>query len=384
MYKLYERVSRCDKYKQGVKPIEENSNPFSQGPCLLCVAAVPLDKSVFGMSREGMNFAGLATYQNPNAKFGLDQFPVKFLSLKPEYSSEDHMTEEEDLEAFTVKYFLPLVSSNNTKISISEAMRNIRNINILSYCDGTQTILDMLDILQNKMVEYGYSDKECSKILSQISLTALATNRLNGNSLATCMSFGDINDGEVNDNVDDFDKAEITKSPIKEALVRKSNIESHYMVLGNGSHTLKNFHQNGLAMPVCLYSVISNVLNNSIYNCNPEHSFRPISMHELSKDIPSIVAQAKSGKTLSEIKQAFFDGLSYDKATKLSDDEIIVQDELYKHFKEITSKTELSFCPSDTHQEKAEQLQRSVDLSKELSKELLEIQHQYFYTPKEL
>jgi hypothetical protein len=134
MYKLYERVQKTEKYPLGSRPIEDGKNPFKDGPCFLCIAAAPVDSSIFGLSSEGMKFARLRTYKEPRAKFGLNKFPVKFLSLKPEHNENGKMSDSDYIDQFVDTYLFPLVSSpTHGKIDIEDAMRNIRNVNMLSF-----------------------------------------------------------------------------------------------------------------------------------------------------------------------------------------------------------------------------------------------------------
>lgn len=370
MLRLYERVQKCEKNPLGSKPIEDNINPFKEGPCLLCVAAVPLDTSIFGLSSEGMKFARLRTYKEPRAKFGLNNFPVKFLSLKPEHNSNENMSDIDYIEQFVDKYLLPLVSSpSNSKIGIEEAMRNIRNVNMLSYCDGTETVQTMEKLLLDKMQSIGYSLDESSKIQSQMCMIALATSKLNGQQKSTCISFGDINDAEVNENITEADIETVKNSSLGEALIKKSPNESSFLINGTGAHLITKYESEGKTLPVCLSSVVSKALQNSIDNFANKTKFTPVNTQLLTEGIPQIMKQAENGLTPLELMEQLDDNLSY--TSRLTDNQIQLLDKLEEQFK---NSQPLNRIYMTTHEQKADRLQKSIQQSKKLSSEIAQIQ----------
>lgn len=370
MYKLYERVQKSEENPLGSKPIQDGTNPFKEGPCLLCIAAVPLDSSVFGLSSEGMKFARLRTYNEPRAKFGLNNFPVKFLSLRPEHNSNENMSDIDYIEQFVNKYLLPLVSSpSHSKIGIEDAMRNIRNVNMLSYCDGTETVQTMEKLLLDKMQSIGYSLDESFKIQSQMCMIALATSKLNGQQKSTCISFGDINDAEVNENISQADIEKVKSSSLGEALIKKSPNESSFLTNGSGAHSITKYESEGKTLPVCLSSVVSKTLQNSIDNFANKTKFTPVNTQLLTEGIPQIMKQAENGLTLLELMEQLDDNLSY--TSKLIDSQIQLLDKLEEQFK---NSQPLNRIPMTTHEQKADRLKKSVQQSKKLSSEIAQIQ----------
>lgn len=65
---------------------------------------------------------------------------------------------------------LPRISANDGKIRLSKALalRNIRRLNIVTHCHGSYVALIMADMMQAKMRELGYSDKDCKEIQQQL------------------------------------------------------------------------------------------------------------------------------------------------------------------------------------------------------------------------
>ena len=278
MYKLYESVSKSKENLYGQRKLEETENPFLKGPCLLCVSAggIGIDRNVFGTTKQGMEMARMRIRGQRNAGFGLTDFPVKFLSIKLDAKNEDRkMTEDERIDLFVTKYFLPLISNNGKKIDCIQAMKNMRNINIMSYCDGTLVVQCIEQKLLEKMQELGYSNEECKKIQSQMCMFPIATNRLNGTQKSTCISFKDINDLEVSDNVTIGERKKVLETEIGESFFQYSENEMAYLFNGDGEHSLKKYTHSGIAMSACLSDAISRALENSILNSMSEN-FIPI------------------------------------------------------------------------------------------------------------
>lgn len=280
MYKLYERVPKTKQYMHGSRLIDNDEKPFLDGPCLLCISAqhdnAMASKSNFGVTKEGMKMARLRVRGQKNAGFNLKDFPVKFLSLELDKNDESRkMTSEERIDSFVTQYLVPLIANDGQKIDSIQAMKNMRNVNMMSYCDGTLLVQAIEKNLINKMQELGYTDEECKKIQSQMCMFPISTDRLTGTQKSTCVSFKDINDTEVNDNVTIEESQKVSESPIKERVFKYSNNEIAYLFCGDGDHSLKKYTQVGMAMPVCLSSAVSKALENSIINSSGE-DFVPI------------------------------------------------------------------------------------------------------------
>ena len=333
MYQLYKKAEKSLENPRGAKLIEEGQNPFLKGPCMLCIAAMDVKaKSVFGLAKHGMMMARLRVRGNANGKFDVKDFPVSFLALKYNSGKEN---KNEAIRVFADTYFTPLISINGEKLDCEVAMRNVRNVNIMSYCNGTDTVKSIEDFMVEKMRKLGYGEMDIEKIQSQMCMIPIATNKLNGSQKSTCISFGDINDTEVNNNVTEIERDQVVASPIDEALIRYSSNEAAYLIAGDGEHKLKSYQTNGRAMPVCLSSVVSKSLENSIQNANGTKEFMPLSMEDLISEIPEISKKAEQGKTLEELRDELDKSLKYGGARKLSDNDILVSDALEPYCDEI-------------------------------------------------
>ena len=332
MYKLYEKVRKSKENMYGSKPIEENENPFSDGPCLLCISAQHDNsfavKSNFGVTKEGMKMARLRVRGEKNAGFDLKKFPVKFLSMQLERKvDEKQMNDEEQLEEFIDKYLAPLISNKGQKIDCMQAMKNMRNVNIMPYCDATVLVQRIEENLINKMKDLGYTEEECDKIQSQMCMFPISTNRLNGTQKSTCISFMDINDYEINDNVTEEERKLVEESEIGESFITYSENEKAYLFDGDGEHDLKKYTKEGAAMHVCLSSVMSKALENSIKNASGIE-FEPISAELITSDVKNIMQKATNGVSEAELTEELDNNLIYGGAKRLSEDEIELLDQL--------------------------------------------------------
>lgn len=281
MYKLYEAVPKSKENLYGQKEIEESENPFLNNPCLLCISAggIGSDKNVFGTTKKGMEMARMRVRGHKNAGFRLKDFPVKFLSMKLSNKGEEKKvaTEEERIDMFVNQYLMPLVSKSGKKIDCIQAQKNMRNVNMMSYCNGTALIQDIEKTLLNRMKSLGYTNEECEKIQSQMCMFPIATYVLSGQQKSTCVSFRDINDDEVNHNISEEEQKRVLEAEIGEEVIEHSKNEIEYLFDGDGEHELEKYIHAGKAMSACLSSALSKALENSILNSQREN-FVPITI----------------------------------------------------------------------------------------------------------
>ena len=364
MYQLYERVEKSKEYMHGSKPIESDRNPFQEGPCLLCISAQVDNslgwKSNFGITKQGMKMARMRVRGEQNAGFYLKDFPVKFLSMQLDKKDEEQsMTSQERIEAFTNRYLFPLISKDGQKIDPVQAMRNMRNVNIMSYCDGTLKVQAIERILMSKMEEIGYTAEECAQIQSQMCMFPISTDRLSGNQKSICISFKDINDGEVSDNVTLEERATAKQSQIGESVFRYSDTETAYLFDGDGEHNLKKYTKSGTAVPVCLSSVISKALENSIENSSSE-KFIPVTTELLTVDLQAIMQRAAEGVSTSELMRELDEGLGYGGARRISEFEAQLLDQLDESY-DATIRAQRALDSAEKTLDSERQYSRKID-----------------------
>lgn len=320
MYKLYEKVPRNDEYEYGMKLLDDYDNPFKDGPCLLSMIALTMwEKDINGALSQGMEALRLKTNHNENTGIELDDFngrvlslaygePSEFTGIKGKKISRIARTENLDDE-FTKKYLFPLIENNGNKIDVMQAMRNMRNVNIMAYCAATKSALRMEECLKNRMNELGYSEQEISQIQSQMCIVAYATDvKMRMEFVhkqkieSACISFGDVNDGDVS-----------APQGIKENASENNTIyyeEGYYFHYGNGEHSLKNYILQNNSLSVGIASVLTKAVGNSILNSKAKE-FKQLTKEALTEDIQTIIEEVRNGKSREELMEIVDNGISY-------------------------------------------------------------------------
>lgn len=80
---LYKRVPKTVACPRGSTKVEKNEF-IAEGPVLLCVSAQDDPKSVFGITKFGMNVAGLRIREENHEGYDLEDFPATFCSIRKE------------------------------------------------------------------------------------------------------------------------------------------------------------------------------------------------------------------------------------------------------------------------------------------------------------
>ena len=100
------------------------------------------------------------------------------------------------IELLFKNVFLPRLSHDGHKISVEQAIKNIRNINIVAHCHGGYTFLKLEEEMQKKMAELGYTKEEMSAIQKQLLCVGFAPFCPLGISKSTFISFATAKDTE--------------------------------------------------------------------------------------------------------------------------------------------------------------------------------------------
>ena len=330
-YKLYESTQKDYDNLRGIIELDEKYNPFLEGPCFLSIAAkIMTPRANFGVGKQAKQMARIRIRNNGNAGFNIDEVPIKFLSLHYSYIIESDYTYDDIAQKFVIDKFLPLVSKNGEKIDVLKAMKNMRNVNILTYCNGTKYYKEMENILIAKLKELGYSEEEQLKILSQICIFPIATYVLDGTEKSTYIGFRDINDSTLETVKDEKNFRKVKESKIGEYLAKYSNNVYEYLYYGDGQHynSLPKYSKVGQALPVCLASVVTRALENSVNNSKSNSKFVPVSASLLINDIREIMKKIENGQTKEELMQELDEKLSYGNSRKMSEEELEILDNI--------------------------------------------------------
>ena len=254
---LYEKKPIEFMNEYGIEEITDE-NVFMKGPSVIVILAMTWFLSnVNGAMRLVADLANsnIDNTYNPNKRI----FGIGFGNYAEEYEGFTTLTPEEDeLEKFVAKYFLPLIISNGKRIELVDAMKNVRNINVITYCDGAKYYKAMENIFEKKMQELSYSSEEIKMVLSQICLAAVSGNSLkNEQAKATTMTFGDINDKYFDL---PFKKSECTKNY---ELIGFEN-QFAFIVNGNGEHDFTRYMKTDEIISKAIQSFINDALDSSI------------------------------------------------------------------------------------------------------------------------
>ena len=382
MYRLYEKVPQSDEYEFGLKLLEQSKNPFKDGPCLVSmIASTMWEKDINGALNQGMEALRLRTNNNENSGIGLEDFQGRILSVAYGDPSEragikgkqisNGISRKENLDdEFTQKYLFPLIEDDGKKIDVLQAMRNMRNVNLLTYCGATASALRMEECLKNRMNELGYSEQEISQIQSQMCVICYATNIKMSrefvdkkNVKSTCISVGDVNDPDVG-----------ASQRIKENAKTSGPIyfdEGYYFHYGNGEHGLKGYILQDPSLSAVISSVLTKAVSNSIENTESTE-FKPITKELLTADIKKIIEGIRKGKSREELMAEVEKKITYGRKLLFSEQEI------------GKAKMNISTEKKDVAQQKMQRDEQEIKQMRERKKEIQEFESSEEATKREI
>ena len=322
MWELYKKVQKTIENPRGARKIEDNENPFIE-PSMLCISAQNTRaKSVFGITKTAMRMGRIRVSGDDGAKINMSTVPVNFLSIKQ--SNGRHSEIEADKE-FVQKYFKPLIESDGKKIDIKLAKKNLRNINIMGYCNGLERVNSYIELLRNEAIELGYTSEEIDELISQIAVISISTVIDINQNKATCFDVFDLNDEEhqgANPNNITVEAVQSTiDSDIKEHMHVNSPTKATYTFLGDGVHDLKKYLNNGKALPVIISRVTANCLENSIQNRNSKELV-PLNMDVMLYGCDKIMENACNGIEPSVQMKELDNNIQYEGAKRYTDSEL--------------------------------------------------------------
>lgn len=309
MQELYRKVNKTSDNLRGFVQIDEE-NPFTK-PCLLCLSAQSqIPKSVFGIAKVGASLARVRVRGKYNAGFDIDTVPVSFLASTLTDS-------DSDIIDFVEKYFIPLVYNNGQRLSLEDACKAFRNINILTYCNGTLKTLKMETYLNYKLKAIGYEQEEVDQILRQIFVMPIATELVQGNEKVSMLSFKDVRDEEV---LVKSDMPFYRGAKDEDVFVHSDHAFS-FLYKGDGEHDLRKYAYIDDVMAYISF-VLTYVLDNSIENSRSD-SFIPLDLQSKVEKLELLM-----GKKLDKdrILKEIDDRLEYVGATKLTPKESLLMD----------------------------------------------------------
>ena len=338
MYTLYQKVEKRPENEFGIKQVTSET-PFGQPIFLSLLALNDGIKATNGSINRILELAGV---RKPNGEenLPLDEQPITYMGLM--YSEESNERIEkcasgdnsqrisEDTRSFTIKNILPLLSKDGKKRNTIECCRNMRNINIMCYCDALYMISSMNKVLIEEMINLQFTQEEINEILSQICILSIGAEY---GTLIHCLKdlkFTSIIIADAKDSFGMNDKArEYIFSADKEVYFnakdlfktedeRKNEKNSRVLCVNDdGEHSLKTFIHKGIAFPAMIIEITNAILNNSLINNSAE--YKPIN-ETLNKTIPEIIEacleQERLGISKDEMTQNALKKITYSNKKK--------------------------------------------------------------------
>lgn len=343
---LYKKVKKTEENPYGIELCQDNS--FLKKPTLLCISAQNMmPKSVFGIASEGMKVARLRTSESYGAGYSIDEFPANFIAIKNP-NGQDGINELVD------KYICSLVIENGHKLDINQAKKNIRNLNIMTYCNGSTTYELIEERLVRRMQEVNYREEEIREILNECAFIAICTsnpyqlsNEKQGKKLeikdtyATTFQFLDITDLEIEDEtyperlsnltskrITDTNKSyeeilEIVKrdNPFPHRVDTKGN-KSFYYYIGNGEHNLKEYTNDKSLIGATISSVVTYCLQNSIKNLQSEELI-PLEISKMTNSVNELIERKKQGESIESLFSSIDNNLDYPNAKMINKNKMV-------------------------------------------------------------
>lgn len=331
MIKIYERVPKTKENAYGVNELTKEKSLIGKEPCLLCISAQNMyKKSVFGIIREGMQASRIRTTEEIGPGYDIKDFPVHFLGLTFQ-EDEKYKTPGEELAQ---EYIIPLIEKV-PKEERTTLKNQFRNINVLTFCNGTETYIELEKIVKQRMQELGYSLEEQKDILKQISVTAIETMADTSNIDATCSTFIDVNDTEIWTPVSEKMQQKLEEEQKQIIQIPLSENKRLYYFTGEGTHSIKEYleDESPIKVPICAHVVSS--LNNSIYNKKKKDHIPLIS----DDSFYNTLIQQLNNNTINkeEAIEIFDNNVEYDGVVKKPSETLAILNELDSAYKMINA-----------------------------------------------
>jgi uncharacterized coiled-coil protein SlyX len=326
MFELYRKVNRSIEHPNGAKKVEKGENPFLERPCLICVSPQDtINRTIFGFTKHGARMARVRVRGNTEGRIPLDEIPVSFLSIKP----SERGYEGDRITDFVNTYMRPLLVNEDGKAKTQEEiMKIIRNVNIISNCDGTKRAMRIIKGIEEELTELGFNPNEIDEIISQIALVSFQTERDLTACKATVVDFHNINDSKViihDGNISDEMLDRHAEKDTGESVARDGR-RIEVLVSGKDTHGIKDYMEFGEATPVVVHTVISSILENAIDNSQGKG--KPLSADDLFKKAERVYERIEAGEKKEELLEELDSSLSYGGGiTRLTDRELRMLEE---------------------------------------------------------
>ncbi len=318
-------------YKKREKSLENPSgyveikNEDIKGPFLLCISAQDfLDKSVFGIVREGAHAARCYTSQEYAGGFKIDKCPIDFLGLKFRPDDKYQYNYEEIVEKFLWPYLI------KNGLDLESIKQTAKNMNFMTYCDGTFTYAKIENMIERKLKELYFSAEDIDDILSNFSLVSVGSMVNVTNFKTTVVSFVDVNDSEIFSEHTDEYKDLLAKYNRKSLYGKNGKNSILYLYEGSGKHSLKEYLKDETVVKSALSSVVSYFLEKSISDDKVKNALT------IDEVINRLNVYSNEEENISNLINRLDKEISYNNTPRYTSEEFILRTELDASYKELS------------------------------------------------
>lgn len=267
-------IKKIDKTLKNIYGLEEIKT-IEDKPCLLTVFPLATNpRTINGYFNQILYLLQIKS-SNVDSNYAIKNMPFDILT----YTDKD-----EDIG------IINQIPENN----IEKAKIIMRNLNILSYCDGNRKTAKILYSIYDKLKEKKYNEEEIKDIMSEIFVIQIIDNYYEKTKttplpFATTYVVQDIYDYENNSHIDDFDRK-------KNFIDIKSNEKTKYILYKSfGENSLSQeereheFKNDYIKAPI-INAVISICITKALQASMEKTSIKEISIND---DIEKIISKAE-------------------------------------------------------------------------------------------
>ena len=307
MLKIYKKQEKSMENPSGYIEIDDINKPF-----LFCISAQDNhDKSIYGTIRQGVEAARIYTSKSIGAGYKIKDFPIDFLGFRfvKEAKNQDNALELVD------KYLYPYLIKDG--IEKENILKRARQMNFMTYCDGTKTYKKIELELVNRLINKGLNKEDIEEILSNIHLVAIGTQVDIRTFKGTCISLTDINDKEIWNNIT-YKIRSIIKNRNTKILIGKNNNQGYVYYDGTGEHELTEYFRDGVLIKPILHFVISKIIESSIHDKN-------LNSDDILDELKLFI---KNGINQNKLLSILDNNVNFGNAPKYSKEELQLRKEL--------------------------------------------------------
>lgn len=178
---MFKKTNKSLENRYGL--IDTLSN-FPRKPCILGIVPSSNERMLNGYMNLFMYMLQIRRFDDVNSYYDIDNVPFDLL-----------MANDDKIDSIII---------NSIPNNIDEAKKLLRNINIISYCDGNNKTGYFLRTLYQELLNKGFDEEEVKELLSQIFVLQIVDNYYDGKAnselpFATVVTVHDIYDFENTD-----------------------------------------------------------------------------------------------------------------------------------------------------------------------------------------